>query len=173
MAAAKAELSERIRRDSWREGLSIRALARRHGVHQRLVREALTHAEPAPRKTPGNRTFEQTGAITSLPGRNRRCLLPRSALRSGHCASGAARSFTARLTARSGCCHSPRMGLGERVRYQTSFTDSARWDGFVFRPGDIVISAPAKCGTTWLQMICALEIFKSATFDRPLDQISP
>ena len=57
------------------------------------------------------------------------------------------------------------MGLGERVRYQTSFTDSARWDGFVFRPGDIVISAPAKCGTTWLQMICALEIFKSATFD--------
>ena len=65
------------------------------------------------------------------------------------------------------------MGLGERVRYQTSFTDSARWDGFVFRPGDIVISAPAKCGTTWLQMICALEIFKSAAFGRPLDQISP
>ena len=51
MAAAKAELFERIRRDSWREGLSVRALARRYGVHQRLVREALTHAEPAPRKT--------------------------------------------------------------------------------------------------------------------------
>ena len=46
-------LLERIRGDSWREGLSIRALARRYGVHQRLVREALTHAEPAPRKTPG------------------------------------------------------------------------------------------------------------------------
>jgi len=61
VAAAKAELSERIRRDWWREGLPVRALARRHGVHQRLVREALTHAEPAPRKTPGNRTFEQTG----------------------------------------------------------------------------------------------------------------
>src|SRR4029077_198523 len=118
-------------------------------------------------------TFEQTCAITSLPGRNRRCLPPRSAPRSGHCASGVPRSFTARLTARSGCCHSPRMGFGERVRYQTSFTDSARWDGFVFRPGDIVISAPAKCGTTWLQMICALEIFKSATFVRPLDQVSP
>jgi transposase-like protein len=53
VAATKAELFERIRRDSWREGLSIRALARRYGVHQRLVREALTHAEPAPRKTPG------------------------------------------------------------------------------------------------------------------------
>jgi hypothetical protein len=65
------------------------------------------------------------------------------------------------------------MGLGERVRYQTSFTDSARWDGFVFRPGDIVISTPAKCGTTWLQMICALEIFKSAAFGRPLDRVSP
>jgi hypothetical protein len=43
----------------------------------------------------------------------------------------------------------------------------------VFRPGDIVISTPAKCGTTWLQMICALEIFKSAAFGRPLDQVSP
>ena len=53
MAATKAELFERIRRDSWREGLSVRALARRYGVHRRLVREALTHAEPAPWKTPG------------------------------------------------------------------------------------------------------------------------
>lgn len=53
MAATKAELFERIRGDSWREGLSVRALARRYGVHRRLVREALTHAEPTPRKTPG------------------------------------------------------------------------------------------------------------------------
>ena len=53
MAATKAELFERIGGDWWREGLSVRALARRYGVHQRLVREALTHAEPAPRKTPG------------------------------------------------------------------------------------------------------------------------
>jgi hypothetical protein len=53
VAAAKAELFERIRGDSRREGLSVRAAARRYGGHQRLVREALTHAEPAPRKTPG------------------------------------------------------------------------------------------------------------------------
>jgi hypothetical protein len=46
VAATKAELFERIRGDSWREGLSVRALARRYGVHRRLVREALTHAEP-------------------------------------------------------------------------------------------------------------------------------
>ena len=70
MAATKAELFERIRRDSWREGLSVRALARRYGVHRRLVREALTHAEPRRGRRPENRTFEQTGAITSLPGSN-------------------------------------------------------------------------------------------------------
>ncbi len=46
MAATKAELFERIRGDSWREGLSVRAPARRYGVHRRLVREALRHAEP-------------------------------------------------------------------------------------------------------------------------------
>src|SRR5262249_33563917 len=65
------------------------------------------------------------------------------------------------------------MSIGERVRYQTIFTDSARWDGFVFRPDDIVISTPAKCGTTWLQTICALEIFQRTTFYQPMDRISP
>jgi transposase len=56
VAATKTELFERIRRDSWREGLSIRALARKYGVHRRLVREALMHAGPAPRKTPERRS---------------------------------------------------------------------------------------------------------------------
>jgi aryl sulfotransferase len=65
------------------------------------------------------------------------------------------------------------MGAGERIRYQTVFADSARWDAFVFRPDDIVISTPAKCGTTWLQMICAVEIFRTTKLDRPLDRISP
>lgn len=49
VAATKVELSERIRHESWREGLSVRTLARKYGVHRRVVREALTHAEPAPR----------------------------------------------------------------------------------------------------------------------------
>ncbi len=49
---SKVELFERIRRDSRLEGLSIRALARRHGVHRRMVREALESAVPAERKTP-------------------------------------------------------------------------------------------------------------------------
>lgn len=46
------EQFERIRRDRDREGLSIRALAVRHGVHRRAVRQALASAVPAGRKTP-------------------------------------------------------------------------------------------------------------------------
>jgi transposase len=41
-----------IRRDHRVEGLSIRALADRHGVHRRTVRQALESAVPPPRKTP-------------------------------------------------------------------------------------------------------------------------
>lgn len=46
------EQFERIRRDARDEGLSIRALAARHRVHRRTVREALADAVPPPRKTP-------------------------------------------------------------------------------------------------------------------------
>jgi hypothetical protein len=35
---SRVELFEQIRRDRDREGLSIRALAARHGVHRRAVR---------------------------------------------------------------------------------------------------------------------------------------
>jgi len=43
------ELFERIRHDNREEGLSVRALARRHGVHRRTVRQALASALPPPR----------------------------------------------------------------------------------------------------------------------------
>lgn len=46
------ELYERIRRDHRVEGLSVRALARKHRVHRRTVREALSSAVPPARKTP-------------------------------------------------------------------------------------------------------------------------
>jgi aryl sulfotransferase len=59
------------------------------------------------------------------------------------------------------------------VRYHNFLSDTARWDGFVLRPGDIIVSPPAKCGTTWAQMICGLLIFQTPEFDRPLDLISP
>jgi hypothetical protein len=59
------------------------------------------------------------------------------------------------------------------MRYRTWLADSARWDGFAFRPGDIVISTPAKCGTTWAQMICALLVFGDARLPAPLTELSP
>jgi transposase len=46
------ELYERIRRDHREEGLSVRALAAKHRVHRRTVREALVSAVPPGRKTP-------------------------------------------------------------------------------------------------------------------------
>jgi transposase len=44
------EQFERIRREHREEGVSIRELARRHGVHRRAVRQALTSAVPPPRQ---------------------------------------------------------------------------------------------------------------------------
>jgi hypothetical protein len=60
-----------------------------------------------------------------------------------------------------------------RRRYRSIIADSGRWDGFAFRPGDVVISTPPKCGTTWTQMLCALLIFDGPVFPAPLDQLSP
>jgi aryl sulfotransferase len=62
---------------------------------------------------------------------------------------------------------------GLPVRYRSPDEDSARWDGFAFRPGDIVISTRSKCGTTWMQMICALLIFQSPEPPAPLASLSP
>jgi len=59
------------------------------------------------------------------------------------------------------------------VRYVSSDEDSGRWDGFPFRRGDIVISTRSKSGTTWMQMICALLIFRTADLPAPLSALSP
>ena len=48
----RVELFAAIRRDARVEGMSIRALARKHQVGRGTVRRALTSAEPPPRKTP-------------------------------------------------------------------------------------------------------------------------
>jgi hypothetical protein len=58
-------------------------------------------------------------------------------------------------------------------RYRTVVSDSALWARFRFRAGDIVISTPPKCGTTWMQMLCALLVFGTADLPRPLTEISP
>ena len=61
----------------------------------------------------------------------------------------------------------------ELRRDRTVVSDSALWSRFRFRDGDIVISTPPKCGTTWMQMLCALLVFGSADLPRPLTEISP
>ena len=58
-------------------------------------------------------------------------------------------------------------------RYQGTLYDSNRWDGFELRPGDIIIAAPPKCGTTWTQMICALLILQEPELPLPLNRLSP
>ena len=58
-------------------------------------------------------------------------------------------------------------------RYEATVYDSNRWDGFALRPGDVIISTPPKCGTTWTQMICALLILQDPELPLPLDRLSP
>jgi aryl sulfotransferase len=63
--------------------------------------------------------------------------------------------------------------MAQRRRYRTMLSDSALWARVELRPGDIVISPPPKCGTTWLQMLCALLVLDTADLPRPLTEISP
>lgn len=57
--------------------------------------------------------------------------------------------------------------------YRSGLTDSSRWRQFPLRPDDIVISVPSKCGTTWMQMICALLIFQTPDLPAALTTVSP
>ncbi|HZU73778.1 MAG TPA: sulfotransferase domain-containing protein [Acidimicrobiales bacterium] len=59
------------------------------------------------------------------------------------------------------------------MRYRNVVVDSLRWQGFEFRGGDIVIATPPKCGTTWMQMICALLIFGGPELPARLTELSP
>jgi transposase len=63
---SRVELFERIRRDREREGLSIRVLACRHGVHRRTVRQALASPWPPPRKRPAGRPAPKLGPYRPL-----------------------------------------------------------------------------------------------------------
>jgi len=49
---AKVELFERIRREYGHGGGTIRGIAKKLGIHRRMVREALLSAVPVERKTP-------------------------------------------------------------------------------------------------------------------------
>ena len=63
---SRVELFEQIRRDWDREGLSIRALAARHGVHRRAVRQALASAVPAAKRRPESRPAPKLGEYREL-----------------------------------------------------------------------------------------------------------
>lgn len=63
--------------------------------------------------------------------------------------------------------------MAEPYRYVNDEEDSARWTGFPFRDGDIVISTRSKTGTTWMQMICALLVFQTPELPEPLGRLSP
>lgn len=58
-------------------------------------------------------------------------------------------------------------------RYTSPDEDSARWDEFPRRPGDIVVSTRTKHGTTWTQMICALLVFGTPDLPAPIAELSP
>jgi aryl sulfotransferase len=58
-------------------------------------------------------------------------------------------------------------------RYQSSDEDSARWDGFALRDGDIVVSTRSKHGTTWVQHILLLLIHRDPRPTVPLVELSP
>lgn len=60
-----------------------------------------------------------------------------------------------------------------RVRYRDFVSDNARWDSFLFREGDVVIATPPKCGTTWMQMMCAVLLFRTPDLPGPLADLSP
>jgi hypothetical protein len=61
----------------------------------------------------------------------------------------------------------------ERVRYRSVVADSVRWDGFAFREGDVVISTPPKCGTTWMQRLVSLLVFDGPDLPAPISKVSP
>ena len=51
--------------------------------------------------------------------------------------------------------------------------DSARWEGFPFRAGDVVVSTRSKHGTTWMQTILLLLIHQRPDFPAPLAELAP
>jgi len=58
-------------------------------------------------------------------------------------------------------------------RYQGFMSDSARWERFTFRSGDVVITTPSKCGTTWMQTIVGMLLLDRVDLGAPITTISP
>src|SRR6476646_43231 len=80
-------------------------------------------------------------------------------MRSGHCVRAAPMALGG--------------DMGELIDYSFGMQDTTRWSRFEFRPGDIVISTPPKCGTAWTQMLCGLLLFDSPELPASIDELSP
>lgn len=59
------------------------------------------------------------------------------------------------------------------MRYRSYLHDSDRWAAYRHRPGDIIITTPPKCGTTWTQNIVGMLVLDTTSFDRPVAELSP
>ena len=62
----------------------------------------------------------------------------------------------------------------ERTReYRNHHLDSTRWDRFVPRDDDIVVTTAYKAGTTWTQRIVAALVFGGRPLPASLGELSP
>ncbi|GAB2809456.1 sulfotransferase domain-containing protein [Streptomyces daliensis] len=57
--------------------------------------------------------------------------------------------------------------------YKSYFSDSTRWDRYVPRDDDIVITTPPKVGTTWTQRITSVLVFQDTALPGTLLEASP
>ena len=66
----------------------------------------------------------------------------------------------------------PALVRGPLREVRSRLFDSARWEGYKPRADDIIIATYPKCGTTWMQRIVSMLVFKSAD-PLPVQDISP
>jgi aryl sulfotransferase len=66
----------------------------------------------------------------------------------------------------------PKLIRGPLIEVRSHTFDSARWANYRPRPDDIIISTYPKCGTTWMQRIVCMLVFKSAEA-KSLQHVSP
>ena len=59
------------------------------------------------------------------------------------------------------------------VDYTSEITDNLRWADFTYRPGDIVIVAPPKSGTTWTQQLVGSLVFWGREMPGTIAELSP